>query len=141
MSDDLRRGATVADALPAPQAGLICIGRIRTPWTERSACPRQGDAHGPICRIEVFEPWASGGALDGIDAHARLEVLYWLHLSRRDLRRQTPRHAATARGTFALRSPRRPNLIGTSIVALIGLEGATLLDLKPERGGGAPPAG
>jgi tRNA (Thr-GGU) A37 N-methylase len=50
------------------------------------------------------------------------------------------------RGTFALRSPMRPNPIGTSIVNLIGMEGATLLvrgldcldgtpliDLKPAR--------
>ena len=49
-------------------------------------------------------------------------------------------------GTFALRSPARPNPIGTSMVALLGIEGATLrvrgldcvdgtplIDLKPDR--------
>lgn len=56
--------------------------------------------------------------------------------------------ATTARrgGTFALRSPVRPNPIGTLIVKLIGIEGATLLvrgldcldgtpllDIKPDR--------
>ncbi len=152
MSNDPRPGETVAASLPAPQAGLIFIGRIHTPWTERSACPHQGNADGPVCRIEVFEPWASGGALDGIGACARLEVLYWLHLSRRDLLRQRPRHGSGPRGTFALRSPVRPNPIGTSVVTLVGQEGATLLvrgldcldgtpllDLKPERRGDAPP--
>ena len=49
-------------------------------------------------------------------------------------------------GTFSLRSPVRPNPIGTSIVKLVGIEGSTvlvrgldcldqtpLLDLKPDR--------
>lgn len=153
MSDGLRPGEVVADRLPPEQAGLVFIGRIRTPWTQRSDCPRQGRPDGPVCRIEIDEPWASGGALDGIEAHARLEVLYWLHLSRRDLLRQSPRHHGSARGTFALRSPVRPNPIGTSIVDLVGREGAVLLvrgldcldgtpllDIKPARGGTADTA-
>ena len=146
MNIALRPGETAAETLPAQQAGLLFIGRIRTPWTDRSACPRQGQWDGPVCRIEIFEPWASGGALDGIEACSRLEVLYWLHLSRRDLLRQRPKSLGQARGTFALRSPQRPNPIGTSIVALVGRDGATLLvrgldcldetlllDIKPDR--------
>jgi tRNA-Thr(GGU) m(6)t(6)A37 methyltransferase TsaA len=153
MSFELRPGEVVADALPPEQAGLLFIGRIHTPWTERSACPRQGRADGPLCRIEIFEPWASGGALDGVEDHPRLEVLYWLHLSRRDLLRQSPKHDGTTRGTFAMRSPLRPNPIGTSIVTFIGregpvlavcgldcLDGTPLLDLKPAREGFVPPA-
>jgi tRNA (Thr-GGU) A37 N-methylase len=96
MNFALRPGETLAETLPQEQAGLVFIGRIRTPWKERSDCPRQGRPDGPICRIEIFEPWASGGALDGIEDIARLEVLYWLHLSRRDLLRQTPWHSFPA---------------------------------------------
>ncbi|MBX6373436.1 MAG: tRNA (N6-threonylcarbamoyladenosine(37)-N6)-methyltransferase TrmO [Acetobacteraceae bacterium] len=153
MTFELRPGETIADALPPAEAGLVFVGRIRTPWTDRAACPRQGRADGPVCTIEVFEPWASGGALDGIEAHHRIEVLYWLHLARRDLLRQTPMTHGRAYGTFALRSPLRPNPIGTSIVELLGREGAVLrvrgldcldgtplLDLKPERSGFQPPA-
>ncbi|HJQ57329.1 MAG TPA: SAM-dependent methyltransferase [Vineibacter sp.] len=139
------RAAEVAVALPpATDAGLIFIGRIRTPWTSRLVCPRQGRADGPLCRIELFEPWVS--ALDGITAYERLEVLYWLHLSRRDLVRQSPANDGTGRGTFSLRSPVRPNPIGTSIATLVRLEGSALLvrgldcldetpllDLKPDR--------
>ena len=51
-------------------------------------CPRQGRADGPICRIEVYEPWVA--ALDGIEKFERIEVLYWLHELRRDLVRQSP---------------------------------------------------
>ncbi len=125
-------------------AGLTFIGLIRTPWADRLQCPRHGRADGPICRIEIFEPWVR--ALSGIQDFARLEVLYWLHESRRDLVLQSPANDGAVRGTFALRSPVRPNPIGTSIVEVVRVEGSILqvrgldcldgtplLDLKPDR--------
>jgi len=106
--------------------------------------PRQGRADGPLCRIEVFEPWVA--ALDSLAQFERIEVLYWLDLSRRDLVMQSPANDGTSRGTFSLRSPARPNPIGTSIVKLVSIEGpivmvrgldcpdgTPLLDLKPDR--------
>jgi tRNA (adenine37-N6)-methyltransferase len=135
----------VAVAAPSPtDAGLVFIGTIRTPWTSRLETPRQGRPDGPICRIEVDAPWEA--ALDGIEAFERIEVLYWLHESRRDLVRQSPANDGTTRGTFAIRSPARPNPIGTSIAIMVGrqgrvlsvrgldcLDGTPLLDLKPDR--------
>lgn len=125
-------------------AEIIFIGRIHTPWTERIDCPRQGNSDGPLCRIEIFGPWLP--ALDGIEDFERLEVLYWLDRSRRDLVRQSPAHDGKTRGTFALRSPVRPNPIGTSLVrfekreganvmvrGLDCLDGTPLVDLKPDR--------
>ncbi|HTV90399.1 MAG TPA: tRNA (N6-threonylcarbamoyladenosine(37)-N6)-methyltransferase TrmO [Stellaceae bacterium] len=139
------REAEVAVTLPiATDAGLYFIGRISTPWTSRLETPRQGRLDGPLCRIEVFNPWADG--LNGLAQYERVEVLYWLHLSRRDLVRQSPANDGTGRGTFSLRSPVRPNPIGTSIANLVRIEGSTvlvrgldcldgtpLLDLKPDR--------
>jgi tRNA (adenine37-N6)-methyltransferase len=139
------RSAEVAVKVPvANDAGLVFIGRIRTPWTSRLVAPRQGRLDGPVCRMELFEPWVP--ALNGLAAYSRIEVLYWLHLSRRDLVLQSPANDGAARGTFSLRSPVRPNPIGTSIVILVGIEGAAilvrgldcvddtpLLDLKPDR--------
>ncbi|MGO4285041.1 tRNA (N6-threonylcarbamoyladenosine(37)-N6)-methyltransferase TrmO [Bosea sp. TAB14] len=139
------RDKEVAVAPPqATDAGLAFIGTIRTPWTSRLACPRQGRADGPICRIELFAPWDQ--ALDGIERFERLEVLYWLHRSRRDLVRQSPANNGETRGTFALRTPVRPNPIGTSIAPLVAREGPVLLvrgldcldetpllDIKPDR--------
>jgi tRNA (adenine37-N6)-methyltransferase len=142
--NEIRR-AEVAVEMPATtDAGLVFIGRIFTPWTSRMETPRQGRADGPVCRIEVFEPWVM--ALDSISQFERIEVLYWLHLSRRDLVMQSPASDGTSRGTFSLRSPARPNPIGTCIAKLISVEGAVLmvrgldcldgtplLDLKPDR--------
>jgi tRNA (adenine37-N6)-methyltransferase len=142
--DEVRAGEEAVEAPPPVDAGLVFIGTIRTPWTSRLETPRQGRADGPACRIEVFEPWSH--ALDGLQDFERIEVLYWLHLSRRDLVRQSPRNDGNARGTFALRSPVRPNPIATSIATLERVEGAhlvvrgldcvdgtPLLDLKPDR--------
>ena len=98
--NEVRRNEVAVDAPKSFDAGLTFIGVIRTPWTSRLDCPRQGRADGPICRIEVAEPWVA--ALDGIEAFERIEVLYWLHELRRDLVRQSPANdGADARHVFA----------------------------------------
>lgn len=142
--NEIRPGEVAVPPPKATDAGLVFIGRIRTPWTDRLACPRQGRLDGPICRIELFEPWVA--ALDGLATFKRVEILYWLDASRRDLVRQSPANDGSTYGTFALRSPVRPNPIGTSIAGLVGIDGNTvtvrgldcldgtpLLDLKPDR--------
>jgi tRNA-Thr(GGU) m(6)t(6)A37 methyltransferase TsaA len=125
-------------------AGLAFIGRIGTPWTSMRPPPRMGHPLGPVCRIEIFEPWHA--ALYGIEAYPKLEILYWLDRSRRDLVLQSPVGDGKLYGTFSLRSPVRPNPIGTSIVELDGrdgnilfvrgldcFDGTPLLDIKPDR--------
>lgn len=142
--NEIRTAEVAVDFPQQMDAGVIFIGRINTPWTSRLMCPRQGRLDGPVCTITLFEPWVQ--ALDGIESFERLEILYWLHLSRRDLVHQSPANDGTAHGTFALRSPVRPNPIGTSIVRLAERRGAVLtvhgldclddtplLDLKPDR--------
>ena len=141
---EIRRNEVVVELPATSDAGLVFIGRIHTPWTSRLTTPRQGRLDGPVCRIELFAPWAP--ALQGLEEFERVEVLYWLHLSRRDLLLQSPADDGAIRGTFSLRSPVRPNPIGTSIAKLAGIEGNTvlvqgldcidgtpLLDLKPDR--------
>ncbi len=105
---------------------------------------KAGSGRWATLRIEVFEPWVV--ALDSFTQFERIEVIYWLHLSRRDLVMQSPANDGTSRGTFSLRSPARPNPIGTSIAKLVSIDGAIvmvrglncvdgtpLLDLKPDR--------
>jgi tRNA (adenine37-N6)-methyltransferase len=143
--DGALRPGEVAVEMPAQSsAGVYFLGIIHTPWHSRRDCPKQGSLDGPLCTIEVDERWRA--ALTGCAGLQRIQVLYWLHRARRDLVLQTPFGGATT-GTFALRSPVRPNSIASSIVALIAIEGARLavrgldcldgtplLDLKPHWG-------
>src|SRR3954463_14979531 len=121
---DLRQGELAVDLPRTSIAGLYFIGRIRTPWTSREMTPRQGRHDGPVCRLEIFEPWVP--AIKGVDFYSNLEVIYWLHQSRRDLVLQSPNNDSSTRGTFSLRSPQRPNPIGTSVVKLVGFDGSTV---------------
>lgn len=60
-----RNEVPVKRASAAPAGAQIgFIGVIRTPWTSRLTCPRQGRADGPVCEIEICEPWVP--ALAGV---------------------------------------------------------------------------
>ena len=123
-------------------ASVYFIGRIRTPWKERKDCPKNARESEAVCTIEVDPRWAK--ALAGVETCSHLVVLYWMDRARRDLVVQVPAHYGTGRGTFALRSPVRPNPIAMSVVRLLKvdgrrlsvvgidcLDGTPLLDLKP----------
>jgi len=142
--NEIRAGELAVEMPKASNAGLVFIGTIRTPWKTREDTPRQGSYNGPVCRLEIFEPWVP--ALKGVDFYNHLEVIYWLHHSPRNLVLQSPKKNGLTRGTFSLRSPVRPNPIGTSIVKLVRIEGnavlvrgldcldeTPLIDLKPDR--------
>jgi tRNA-Thr(GGU) m(6)t(6)A37 methyltransferase TsaA len=148
MNDDgfddfgIREGET-AVALPEGfDAALYFIGRIRTPWHRREECPKNARESEAICTLVIDPRWTQ--ALTGVESCTHLVVLYWMNRSRRDLVLQAPRHYSGARGTFALRSPARPNPIAMSVVRLVGVEGnrlsvvgldclddTPLLDIKP----------
>lgn len=149
MSDRPAKDATRPGEVEIPlpdrvDAGLVFIGRIRTPYPTRAECPRQGRSTGPVCRIEIDPQWRAG--LKGLGQYARVEVIYWMHLARRDLILQSPKANGQTTGTFSLRSPVRPNPIATSLCDLVGVEddailvrgldcvdGTPLLDIKPYR--------
>jgi tRNA-Thr(GGU) m(6)t(6)A37 methyltransferase TsaA len=137
------RDGEIAVELPAQfDASLYFIGRIRTPWKRRDDCPKNARESEAICTLEVDPRWAQ--ALVGVETCSHLVVLYWMNRSRRDLVLQVPRTYRAGRGTFALRSPARPNPIAMSVVKLVGvadtrlsvigldcLDDTPLLDIKP----------
>ncbi len=140
---DIRPGE-IAVALPERfDAGVYFIGTIRTPWKTRAECPKNPrEAGDTLCSIEVDERYAQ--ALEGIEKSAHLVALYFMDRARRDLVVQVPHHLGEARGTFALRSPVRPNPIALSVVRLLKregtkltvtgldcIDGTPLLDIKP----------
>jgi tRNA (adenine37-N6)-methyltransferase len=144
FDDEFRAGEVAVPLPPAADAEVYFIGTIHTPWQVRSECPKRGSLDGPICTIVVDERWHQ--ALTDIGDHPRLQVLYWMHQARRDLVLQTPFRTGLTTGSFALRSPVRPNPIASSVVALVAVAGATLhvrgldclngtplIDLKPDR--------
>ena len=119
------RDGEIAVELPAQfDASLYFIGRIRTPWKRRDDCPKNARESEAICTLEVDPRWTQ--ALTGVETCSHLVVLYWMNRSRRDLVLQVPRTYASGRGTFALRSPARPNPIAMSVVKLVGVEGTGL---------------
>jgi tRNA-Thr(GGU) m(6)t(6)A37 methyltransferase TsaA len=138
----LREGE-VAVALPAHfDASLYYIGRIHTPWRRREDCPKNPRETDAVCTIELDPRWIV--ALHGLESVSHIVVLYWMHEARRDLVLQAPHHYSERRGTFALRSPVRPNPIAASVARLVRIEGNTLtvvgldcvdgtplLDIKP----------
>src|SRR4029078_5088368 len=104
---EVREGEITVDTPPARDAALFYIGRIRTPWKSRLGTPRRDRFDGPVCRLEIFEPWVP--AIKGVDFYESLEVIYWLHQSRRDLVLQSPKSNQKNRRTFPLRPPGRPS--------------------------------
>lgn len=127
MSDinPIREGEAALPYDPAetPDAGVIFIGRIRSPWA-RGTAPRniskaRKAAHDAW--IELESEWLP--ALAGLDVGQPIIVLYWMNRARRDLLTQTPAHVTEARGTFSLRSPNRPNPVAFSAVRITSLDG------------------
>ncbi|HEY7296828.1 MAG TPA: tRNA (N6-threonylcarbamoyladenosine(37)-N6)-methyltransferase TrmO [Xanthobacteraceae bacterium] len=145
MSEDsfgIREGEVIVELPKGYDASLYYIGRIRTPWTRREDCPKNAREANAVCTIELDPRWAAG--LKGVESCTHIIVLYWMDRSRRDLVLQAPRHYGEQRGTFALRSPARPNPIAMSVARLISIEGTKLsvvgldcldktplLDIKP----------
>jgi tRNA-Thr(GGU) m(6)t(6)A37 methyltransferase TsaA len=147
-SDALRIGEECLDALLGlEQSARLCfIGHIRTPWGPGD-CPGNiaaARATGQGARIELAKGMERG--LVGLSVGQPMVAVYWMDRARRDLIVQAPRHCDGPRGTFALRSPHRPNPIALSVVTIRGIDavngaleidaldcfdGTPLLDLKP----------
>ena len=139
---DLRDGEIAVELPERFDASLYYIGRIRTPWQRREDCPKNPRETDAVCTISLDPRWIAG--LEGLKSVSHIVVLYWMDRARRDLVLQAPHHYTERRGTFALRSPVRPNPIAVSVARLVRIEGNTLsvvgldcvddtplLDLKP----------
>jgi len=135
-------GEVTTDLPGQTDVGVYFIGRIRTPWKERKDCPKNARESDAVCTVELDARWAAG--LKDLATCSHIILLYWMDKSPRNIVLQVPRHYGIQRGTFALRSPARPNPIAMSVVKLIGiagntisvvgldcLDGTPLLDIKP----------
>lgn len=120
---------------------LRAIGHVENEF-DGPAAPDQ------ICSAEsriTLDPTLVEG-LTGLEPGQQIMVVFYFHRSEGYDLLQYPRgdHSRPRRGVFALRSPRRPNPIGVTVVELLGIEGNVLrvrgldaidgtpvLDLKP----------
>jgi tRNA-Thr(GGU) m(6)t(6)A37 methyltransferase TsaA len=138
----LREGEIATELPERFDASLYYIGRIRTPWKRREDCPKNPRETEAVCTIVLDARWAEG--LQGLEGVSHVVVLYWMDRARRDLVLQAPHHYSERRGTFALRSPVRPNPIAVSVARLVRIDGnelsvvgldclddTPLLDIKP----------
>jgi tRNA-Thr(GGU) m(6)t(6)A37 methyltransferase TsaA len=140
--------ATFSNACPVPSKG-----REEKTATFRAIGHVENDFDGPTAsgvlrsfesRI-VLDPTLTEG-LKGLEPGQKVVVVFHLHRSQGFDLLQHPRgdRNRPRRGVFALRSPRRPNPIGITVVDLVAVEGSVLrvqgldalngtpvLDLKP----------
>lgn len=121
---------------------LVPIGTILTPYNTLADCPRNTGQTDAMCRVRVFEEYGTG--LDGLKPGDRVELLYWLDQAVYTELIRTSRKSGERKGIFALRTPHRPNPIGTAVVGIESrtdleltvqgldcLSGTPLLDIKP----------
>jgi tRNA-Thr(GGU) m(6)t(6)A37 methyltransferase TsaA len=121
---------------------IIPIGRIHTPFQNKSDTPIQPFRSEAVGRVEVFEEYAEG--LSDTEGFSHLILLYSFHKSRGYQLMVKPFLDDQSRGLFATRYPARPNQIGLSVVKLLRREGnilftegidvldqTPLLDIKP----------
>lgn len=119
----------------------VTIGYVENEFDEPAAPDLIRAAESRI----ILDPAFTEG-LSGLEAGQQVMVIFCFHRSQGYDLRQHPRGDVNrpARGVFALRSPRRPNPIGVTIVDLVKIEenvlrvrgldainGTPVLDLKP----------
>ncbi len=119
------------------------VAWMRTPYADAGAIPRgPGAEHRAEGWVEVREDLEAG--LQDIEGFSHLILVWAFHLSTGFDLVVTPPTDDRPHGVFGTRSPRRPNPIGLTVVALLGREGPRLhvrgvdmvdatpvLDIKP----------
>ena len=138
--------ATFSNACPVPQKGdesvtYKAIGHVENDFDEPAVPEKIRSTESRI----VLDPALTDG-LRGLEPGQRIMVIFYFHRSEGYDLCQYPRgnRNRPKRGVFALRSPRRPNPIGVTVVDLVAVErnvlrvqgldainGTPVLDLKP----------
>ncbi|MBD3389285.1 MAG: tRNA (N6-threonylcarbamoyladenosine(37)-N6)-methyltransferase TrmO [Candidatus Altiarchaeales archaeon] len=119
------------------------IGVIHTPYKNKEGIPIQGGLHEDSKgTVEVFKEYSEG--LLSLEGFSHIMTLYVFHKSSGYNLKQKPFLDDMEHGVFSIRSPRRPNPIGVTIVRLDRVEDnilhvsgvdmvdeTPLLDIKP----------
>lgn len=121
---------------------LNVIGQITTPYQSLEECPNNIQFDGPTCLITLYDEYRDG--LLGLTQGQNILIIYWLENTNRSIMHQSFRDDKPIKGTFALRSPHRPNPIGVAVLPIEKLDGdqvtvkgldclngTLLIDIKP----------
>ncbi|MGF1728666.1 tRNA (N6-threonylcarbamoyladenosine(37)-N6)-methyltransferase TrmO [Photobacterium kasasachensis] len=121
---------------------ITYIGCIKTPYNKIEDCPNNIQPNGPLCHINLDEHYHDG--LQGLTVGQHILILYWLENANRTVVIQRTSKGNQTKGTFALRSPHRPNPIGAAVLPIESIEGGQisvrgldclnntrLIDIKP----------
>ena len=124
------------------QERLKFIGHINTPYNTIGECPNNIDPNGPLCKLVINDEYKEG--LLGLETGQEILILYWFENTERRVTQQESSNGWEVKGTFALRSPHRPNPIAAAVLSietmdsgsisvrgLDCLNGTHLLDIKP----------
>ncbi len=135
------------DPAERKDAAITFIGVLQSDWAPGEApknLRQSREAGGGRGRVVISRPYRDG--LHGLQVGQAIWLVLWFDRARRDLIVQAPRHADGPRGTFALRSPVRPNPIALEAVRITSLDheageigidvtdafdGTPVLDIKP----------
>jgi tRNA-Thr(GGU) m(6)t(6)A37 methyltransferase TsaA len=129
----------MTDSLFVPRA----IGVARTPFLETAQVPKgPGTKHEATGTLEILPEFEAG--LTDIEGFSHLFVIWVFSQSEGFDLLGAPPGERTPHGVFATRSPRRPNPIALTVVALLRregrilhvhgvdmLDGTPILDIKP----------
>lgn len=118
------------------------IGIVHSPYFDQANTPRQSIASDEVGEIEIFPEYEKG--LRDLDGFSHIIVLFHFSQNEGYSLDAHPPMETQVRGVFSTRSPRRPNLIGMSIVRLLEvngchlkiqgldmLDGTPVVDIKP----------
>ena len=119
------------------------VGVIKTAFKQKAGTPIQGSLH-PKTKgeVKIYKKYAKG--LLDLDGFSHVILLYVFHKSKGYSLKQKPFLDDKEHGVFAIRSPKRPNPIGLTVVRLEKIEdniltvygvdmldGTPILDIKP----------
>ncbi|TDA67036.1 tRNA (N6-threonylcarbamoyladenosine(37)-N6)-methyltransferase TrmO [Sulfuricurvum sp. IAE1] len=120
------------------------IGIVRSELVNCEAAPHQGNEGAPDAWLEVNTTVAE--ALEGIKPGDEIIVITWFHKAHRNTLKLHPRgdKSMPLKGSFATRSPDRPNPIGLHRVTVLeitgnrlkvgpieAVDGTPVIDIKP----------
>lgn len=111
---------------------LRSIGVVRTPYKQRSDCPRQGALKPEVQGAIYLLPWLNPDVVDGLQGFSHLWCLFYMHRNHRNIRGEElpakirPPSGGDKQGLLATRAPHRP--CGPLGLSCLKIEGITVAE-------------